>query len=253
MAKKGIQHWKIVDSSSNATYYNKLNFHWNKMFGTVHPIVIFVPTTVFDVQATVTCGFESQIQLIPNSGGHSYAGLSLGTNDSIIVDFRDMTSIVMNEKEGCVTVEAGTFLGHLNAKLWQNGGWGTALGNCMTVSIGGHVIGGGVGYFSPYYGLVLDNLLEIQLVDARGNALTVNPTQNDDLWWAMRGVGPGYIGLVTSVKLKMFKAKDLKLTFARIRYSLKDFKNVMDGYFKWLDWVKRNEPLVQSVVFAVNG
>lgn len=253
MVNKGIQLWKIVDSSSNATFYNKYNFHWNKIFETVYPIAIFVPSTVSDVQATAKCGFESKIQLVPNSGGHSYAGLSLGTHDSIIVDFRHMTSIVVNDKERSVTVEAGTFLGSLNAKLWQNGGWGTPLGNCMTVSIGGHAIGGGVGYFSPFYGLALDNILEIKMVDARGNAVTVNPIQNHDLWWAMRGVGPGYIGLVTSVKLKIFKAAELKLTFVQIRYGLKDFTNVMERYFKWLDWVKQNEPGVQSIIFAVNG
>lgn len=253
MENYGISTWKIVDSASNATYYNIFNYQWNKIFDYVFPIAIFVPLSVSDVQATVKCGFEAKIQIVPNSGGHSYAGLSLGTNNSIIVDFRFMKSIDINEKEGYVTVGPGAFVGHINDKLWKNGGWGTPLGNCMTVAIGGHGLGGGVGFFSGLYGLVIDNIIEIKMVDASGNAVTVNPTHNPDLWWALRGVGAGYVGLVTCYKLKMFKAKDLKLTSVQLQYKLKDFQSVMESYFGWLDWVKQNEPTVYSAIFAVNG
>lgn len=253
MEKIGVPTWNVVDSTTNATFYNIYNYQWNKIYETVYPVAIFVPYSVSDVQSTVKCGFESNIQLVPNSGGHSYAGLSSGTNDSIIVDFRYMKTIEINENEESVTVGPGTFVGHLHAKLWRNGGWGLVLGNCMTLGMGGHSIGGGVGYFSSLYGLVIDNLLEMKLVDARGNAVTVNSTHNADLWWAMRGVGPGFIGMVTSVKIKMFKARDVKLTFTQVRYKLKDFKNVMENYTNWLDWVKLNEPSVASVVFVVNG
>ncbi|KAJ6641251.1 Xylooligosaccharide oxidase [Pseudolycoriella hygida] len=252
MKNKGIPTWKVVDSATNATFYRIYNYQWNKIFEPVSPVAIFVPSSVSDVQATVKCGFKANIQLVPNSGSHSYAGLSLGTNCSIIVDFRLMKSIDINEREESVTVGPGAFVGHVNAKLWKNGGWGIVLGNCMTVAMGGHAIGGGLGYFSALYGLVIDNILEMELVDAQGNALTANPTENTDLWWAMRGVGPGYIGLVTSIKIKMFKAKDLKLTFTQIRYPLKEFKNVMGNFTNWLDWVKENDPTVQSVIFMVN-
>lgn len=253
MKQFGIEAWKIVDSATNATYYDIYNFQWNKYFETVYPIAIFVPSSVSDVQSAVKCGFKSNIQLVPNSGAHSYAGLSSGTNSSIIIDFRHMTAIEINEKEQSVTVGPGALVGHLHSKLWKNGEWGTVLGLCMTVALGGHSIGGGVGYFSSLYGLVIDNILEITLVDARGNAVTANPTHNTDLWWAMRGVGPGYIGILTSVKLKIFKAKHLTLTFTRIRYQVKDFQNVIGNYTLWLDWVKQNEPSIMSIIYVVNG
>ncbi len=249
----GIPSWKVVDPITNSTYYNIYNFQWNKNFKPVLPVAIFVPSSVSDVQATVKCGFRSNILLIPNSGANSYAGLSYGTTDSIIVDFRSMTSIDINEKDESVTVGPGAFVGHVNSKLWTNGGWGIVLGNCMTVAMGGHSIGGGVGYLSSLYGLVIDNILEMKMVDACGNAVTINSKQNTDLWWAMRGVGPGYIGIVTSIKLKMFKAKDIKLTYTQIRYKVKDFQNVLGNYTEWLDWVKQNEPSVMSVILVFNG
>lgn len=118
---------------------------------------------------------------------------------------------------------------------------------------GGHALGGGYSLYSTLYGLIIDNILEMKMVDARGKAVTVNPTKNTDLWWALRGVGSGYIGLVTSYKLKIFKAKDVRLTSVRIQYKIKDFQYVMESYFKFLDWIKQNEPSVASFVIAVNG
>ena len=111
----------------------------------------------------------------------------------------------------------------------------------------------GIGYFSTMYGLVIDNLVEINMVDASGNAITVNKTHNEDLWWAMRGIGPGYIGLVTSVKLKVFKADDLKLTYLKLRFNNTCFKSVMGNYPKWLDWVEKNDPYINSVITIRSG
>ncbi|KAJ6638688.1 Xylooligosaccharide oxidase [Pseudolycoriella hygida] len=252
MKRLGIPSWKIVDHDSNATSYNKYNYQWNKVFDVVFPVAFFIPSSVCDVQATVKCGWAARIQLVPNSGGHSYAGLSLGTNHSIVVDFRYMNSIDINDEDESFTVGPGALVGPINAKLWRNGGWGIALGNCMTVAIGGHGIGGGYGIYSTLYGLVIDNLLEIEMVDAQGNAVTVNPNRNSDLWWAMRGVGPGYIGLVTSYKLKMFKAKNLKLTHVRVAYKNKDLPLVVEQYTKWLDWAKRNNESVNAIVSATS-
>lgn len=223
------------------------------MFEKAYPIAIITPTSSVDVQTAVKCGVETNTQLVPVSGGHSYAGLSFGTDESIIVDFSLMNNISINHKEKTVSVESGTFLGHLYGTLWKNGGLGAPLGVCATVAVGGLVIGGGTGFFASLYGLVIDNLLEIEMVDARGNAITVNKTHNTDLWWAMRGVGPGYIGIVTSVKLKVFKAKDLKLTLVQIRYHNRSFKNVMGSYIEWLDWAKKNDPSINSVVIILSG
>lgn len=243
-----IPTWKLLGSYYNTSYYEIFNFQFNKIYEKVYPIAIITPTSVSDVQATVKCGIETEIQLIPNSGGHSYAGLSIGTNSSIVIDFRYMNSINIDRKAKSVTVGSGSFLGHVYATLWKAGGWGATLGVCSTVAMGGLAIGGGIGYFSTLYGLVIDNMLELNMVDARGNALKVNNTENPDLWWAMRGVGPGYIGIVTDVKIKMFKANELKLTFKQIRYHIKDFQIIMESYMKWLDWVKENDPSVNCVI-----
>lgn len=247
-----IAPWQLLGQHSNTFDYEKYNFQPNKVLSKVYPIAIFTPTSSINVQVAVKCGVRTNLQLVPISGGHSYAGLSYGTNDSIIIDFRYMNKIFIDEEKMTVSCGSGTFLGVLYLKLSEKK-LGASLGACSTVAIGGFVLGGGIGYFSSYKGLLIDNLVEINMVDASGNAVVVRENHNEDLWWAMRGVGPGYIGLITDVKFKVFKTDDLNLTFIRVRFENKYFKNVMGNFFKWLDWVKENDPSINSVITVRSG
>ncbi len=62
---------------------------------------------------------------------------------------------------------------------------------CLTVgSYGGWIAGGGHSPLSSLYGLGADQVLSLQVVTADGHFLTVDPTTNPDLWYALRGGGP---------------------------------------------------------------
>lgn len=164
-----------------------------------------------------------------------------------------MNAVSVNIRERTVTVEPGTLMSQLYGRLWEEGKLGAAFGVCATVAMGGFVLSGGVGYFSAVYGLAIDNVLEINMVDARGNTVVVDSKHNEDLWWALRGIGPGYIGLVTSFKMKVFRADDLRLVLVQMRYHNRSFKSVMGRYIKWLDWAKENDPTISSVIIVTKG
>jgi FAD/FMN-containing dehydrogenase len=57
-----------------------------------------------------------------------------------------------------------------------------------SVSVGGYISNGGHGGLSAKYGLGADMVLQIELVTAEGEILTANECQNQDYFWAMRGV-----------------------------------------------------------------
>jgi FAD/FMN-containing dehydrogenase len=61
-------------------------------------------------------------------------------------------------------------------------------GGAVTVGIGGYLTGGGHGALSAEWGLAADNIYEMEVVTPRGDILTVNECQNQDLFWALRGV-----------------------------------------------------------------
>jgi FAD/FMN-containing dehydrogenase len=86
-----------------------------------------------------------------------------------------------------VTVAAGEQFGNIYtqaAMLNQ-----TVVGPMpATVGIGGYLTGGGHSPISALLGLGSDQVLELNVVTASGEQLTVNECQNTDLFWALRGV-----------------------------------------------------------------
>lgn len=64
-------------------------------------------------------------------------------------------------------------------------------------------LGGGHGRHEGLYGLISDNLINLNVVLADGTSVRVNETSHPDLLWAMKGAGHNF-GIVTSFELKIW-------------------------------------------------
>ena len=62
------------------------------------------------------------------------------------------------------------------------------IGGATTINMGGYTTGGGHGLLGAQLGLAADNVLEMEMVTPQGEIITANECQNQDLFWAMRGV-----------------------------------------------------------------
>jgi FAD/FMN-containing dehydrogenase len=86
-----------------------------------------------------------------------------------------------------ITFGAGNEMGALNAAAsLQN--LTILSGGQDSVNYGGYASGAGHGALSATYGLAADNVLEMEVVTPGGEILTINECQNQDLFWANRGV-----------------------------------------------------------------
>jgi FAD/FMN-containing dehydrogenase len=65
-----------------------------------------------------------------------------------------------------------------------------------TTGTGGLTLGGGYGYLVGERGLVIGNLLEVEMVLANGKIVTASRDSNISLCWAVRGADASF-GLVT--------------------------------------------------------
>jgi FAD/FMN-containing dehydrogenase len=63
-------------------------------------------------------------------------------------------------------------------------------------------LGGGHGRHEGQYGLISDNIINLNVVLANGTAIRVNETSHADLLWGMKGAGHNF-GIVTSFELKI--------------------------------------------------
>jgi FAD/FMN-containing dehydrogenase len=65
----------------------------------------------------------------------------------------------------------------------------TTQGVVPTVGIAGLTLGGGFGHLHAKYGLAIDNVIGADVITADGGLLTANASENQDLFWGVRGGG----------------------------------------------------------------
>lgn len=78
----------------------------------------------------------------------------------------------------------------------------SAVGSCACPAMIGASIGGGVSRFQGTNGLLIDSIVSAEIVTADGQIMTASASENDDLYWAIRGAGQNF-GIITSAVYSM--------------------------------------------------
>ncbi|MED8018633.1 BBE domain-containing protein [Bacillus glycinifermentans] len=104
-------------------------------------------------------------------------------------------------------------------------------GLCPTTGIAGLTLGGGQSSLSRPWGLTIDSLLELEMVDANGQVIRANATQNSDLFWASRGGGGGNFGICTSFRFRTHHLETV--AYASINWDLGNMEEVLRVWQKY--------------------
>src|ERR687888_2402178 len=163
------------------------------------PAVIARCATTADVVAAVNFGRDTGLEVSVRCGGHSVAGLSVG--DGIVIDLAGLKSIDVDPEAKIARSGGGVLWGEFDAAT-QAHGLHTPGGRVTTTGIGGFTTGGGYGWTSSKHGLACDNLISAEVVLADGSIVTASESENEDLFWGIRG-GGGNFGIVTEFELRL--------------------------------------------------
>lgn len=234
---------------SNSSVYDFLNYQWQLKPPFPRPLAFIVPHSERDVKVTVYCGNKYGIHLMPKGGGHSLEKFSFGDDQTVIVDLREMTRLKINKKEGTASIGSGWLIGPLYSALWKEAQVFTSLGVCPTVGVSGVTTGGGYGFFHRQYGLAVDNVMEMKVVTADGQLLSVNSTNNSDLFWALRGGVGSSFGIITEFLFKIYPAPP-KLFYGSLQYDISQF---VDVFMAWQTFVKSGPHSVSAYVRIGSG
>lgn len=210
---------------------------WNRAIQK-YPIAILYCTSREDVVSALRFCIMKNIDFRIRSGGHNYEGYSIG-NNIIVIDVSRMKKITINESNNIVKVQSGV----QNTDIYEylgSRGYPFPGGTCPTVGVAAYTLGGGWGLSCRLFGLGLDNVVEFELVDYRGEIIIANRHCNSDLFWALRGSGGGNFGIVTSLTFRL-PPKFNKVTVFTIYYpntTALEQANIMDIFqnlYKTLD------------------
>ncbi|KAK9850915.1 hypothetical protein MYU51_011573 [Penicillium brevicompactum] len=198
----------------------------------VLPSVITYPKTTQQVAEIVRCAAESNYKVQAYSGGHSYGNYGLGGVDGhVVVDLKNFQDFDMDPNTYVATIGAGTLLGDVQDRLLHSEGRAMAHGSCLQVGVGGHFTIGGLGLMSRQWGTSLDHVVEAEVVLANSSVVTASDTQNQDVFWAVKGAAASF-GIVTQ-----FKVRTHPLPKAALQYTyLFSQGGVLDRVKLFLDW-----------------
>jgi FAD/FMN-containing dehydrogenase len=122
-------------------------------------------------------------------------------DDGIVIDLSLMNQVRVDPETRRAVVAGGALLSDLDAAT-QVHGLAVPAGMVSHTGVGGLTLGGGMGWLTRMGGLSIDNLLSARVVTADGQARVASPSENADLFWAIRG-GGGNFGVVTQFEFAL--------------------------------------------------
>ncbi|WP_067993450.1 FAD-binding oxidoreductase [Nocardia pseudobrasiliensis] len=194
---------EIVNKTSRD--YQKARSAWNSLYRTKPDLIIY-PTNAEEVAAALAHARHRGLDLRIRSGGHSFDGYS-SVDGGVVLDLGRMDSIVVRDDD-TVVIGPGARLRTVYEVLSD---YDLALpgGNCGGVGVGGLTLGGGLGILGRTHGWLAQSVRSVDMIDARGNLITVDKDNHPDLFWALRGSGGGNFGIVVSFTFQAYRIPHL--------------------------------------------
>jgi FAD/FMN-containing dehydrogenase len=206
------------------------------------PAAVLKAATERDVVLGVRLARERGWQVAVRSGGHSWAQWSVRT-DALVIDLGALREMEYDDTTGIVSASPAVQGGSELAPYLAERGRFFPGGHCPTVGIGGFLLQGGQGWNCRGWGWAAEYVEAVDVVTASGELVRADAEQHSDLYWAARGSGPGFFGVVTRFHLRTMPAPGHVAQTVHA-YSLDDFDEVMT-------WLHRTHASVADTVEIV--
>lgn len=154
-----------------------------------------------DVAAAVRWAKENGWTVAVRSGGHSWAAWSVRSG-GLLLDLGGLNQAIYDANTGLVFAGPAIKGGDELDPLLEKHGRFFNGGHCPSVGIGGFLLQGGQGWCTRGWGWAAESVVAVEVVTADGELVLANDKENSDLYWAARGAGPSFPGIVTKFHLQ---------------------------------------------------
>ncbi|OJJ70096.1 hypothetical protein ASPBRDRAFT_129645 [Aspergillus brasiliensis CBS 101740] len=148
-----------------------------------YPLAIVQARSTSDVIKTIKLAKQKDCQVAVRAGGHSHPVWSLHPN-SILLDLGYWKEVDIDEETNIVRATPAVTSGEISKYLNKRGLFFT------------------VAHHPDRLGWACESLEAVEVVTANGKLLLCNRLQNQELYWAARGAGPAFPGIVTNFYLQ---------------------------------------------------
>lgn len=174
---------------------------WNGRKPARRPAGIVLAEDADDVAVAVRLAKERGLQVSVRAGGHSASAAGL-REGALLIDVSRLARMDIDPRARTAVVGPGVLGQDLDVTLDP-----LELifphGHCSSVAVGGFLLGGGLGWNWRAYGPGCALIRAVDVVTADGEPVRADESQNSDLYWAARGAGPGFFGVVTAFHLEL--------------------------------------------------
>jgi FAD/FMN-containing dehydrogenase len=214
----------------DAPGYDEARSIWNGLIDK-RPALIVQCTGAADVVDAVNFAREQGLDLSIKAGGHNVAGNAVN-DGGLVIDLSPMNGVHVDPDTATVRVQGGATWGDCDRET-QLFGLAVPGGVVSTTGVAGLTLHGGLGHLRRKHGLSIDSLVSVDIVTADGQFRKASATENEDLFWAVRGAGSNF-GVVTSFEFQAHPVGPMVFVGA-VFYPLEDAATILPAWRDFMD------------------
>ncbi|KAH7405681.1 hypothetical protein DE146DRAFT_778990 [Phaeosphaeria sp. MPI-PUGE-AT-0046c] len=197
---------KLLPSSLYAPestgYLSASTAFWS-LAAALHPYCVFSPATSEDLAAGVKAIAEVNSTFAIVGGGHAPVTGIASTSHGVLISLYRFQELSVSTFAGQTSVKVGAgrrwgevydYLNNYGLNVLGGRVWGVGMGS---------VLGGGMSFLSQQHGWMSNNVLNYELITAKGEILQVNKDSHEDLFRVLRNGGNNF-GIVAQMDFKPY-------------------------------------------------
>ncbi|KAL2826662.1 hypothetical protein BDW59DRAFT_179375 [Aspergillus cavernicola] len=166
--------------------YKEIIFRWSETIKN-HAAIVVLATSAKDISLTIRACCQWEVPFAVAGGRHTTSNGS-SCDKGLVIDLREMRRVCVDPELKCVRVQGGCIWKDVDSALAPHG-LAAVGGTVNDTGVGGLALGGGYGWLSGRHGLIIDNLVGVQMVMADGSNRFVSRKDHPELFWALQGAG----------------------------------------------------------------
>lgn len=194
------------------------------------PKVLVEANDILDVVNALGRARRENLKVSIVSGGHSWNQNHL-REGSLLLSMARFNEVEVNPGNKTATVGPGVWAVDLDKAVRKHNLF-FPVTHMVDVCMGGYLLQGGFGWGSTRVGPAVMSVIGVDVVLADGNLVHADENENPDIYWAARGSGPGFFGVVVRWHLKLHprhKFSGMKIQTFRIEH--------LEEVYSWADRV----------------